>query len=123
MSSQVTPTAMLKVGKLIWITLSVIVLLVTLYSFNGKPNSDIEIFLGWSMLVLAFPTSLLVALLFAGIAMAADSLYSIAIPTSYFSLLVSWIFLFATGYWQWFVLVPRLWQKWKYRDTRAAPPA
>ena len=78
-------------SKAIWITLTVLVLFVSLYGFDGKPNSDIGIFFTWSMLILAFPSSLLVALFFAGLSIAVEELFSAVIPTSYWSLSVGWV--------------------------------
>ena len=104
-----------EVIRAIWILLAVIVLFMTLYSFDGKPNSDIGIFLAGSMLTLAFPISFLVVLLFVGVSIAVEQLFSVVSQTSYLSILVSWACLFTAGYWQWFVLLPWLWRKWKAR--------
>ena len=111
---------MLKVTRAIWVVLTVAVLLVTLYGFDGKPNSDIGIFLAWSMLGLAFPSSLLVALVLSGLSIASENFFSV-IPTSYPMLSLTWACFFAAGYWQWFVFVPWLWRKWKTR--RPARPS
>lgn len=108
------------IAKAAWIGVAVIALLITLYAFDGKPNSDIGIFLAWFTLVLAFPISLLVALLFTGVAIAAEKLFSAVIPESYLMLSVSWICFIAAGYWQWFVLLPWLWRKWKTRRAAGA---
>lgn len=115
-----TPTLLLKIVKAVWIALAGIVLFVSLYGFNGKPNSDIGIFFAWTMLILAFPSSLLVALLFTGVAIAAEKLFSAVIPESYLMLSVSWACFVAAGYWQWFVLLPWLWRKWKTRRVAGA---
>jgi len=113
----VIPTVLLKIAKGVWFTLTVLVLFVSLYGFDGKPNSDIGVFFVWSMLILAFPSSLLVALFFTGLSIAVDELFSAVIPTSYWSLSVGWICFLIAGYWQWFVLLPWLWRKWKTRRT------
>ncbi|MGH8769052.1 MAG: hypothetical protein ACREVT_12855 [Burkholderiales bacterium] len=102
-----------KITKAIWITLAVIVLFVTLYAFDGKTNSDIWIFLTWSMLILSFPASLIVSL----VHMALGVGFSITIKTSYLSLAIEWTAYFILGYWQWFVLLPWLWRKWKTRGS------
>ncbi|MFY9316652.1 MAG: hypothetical protein WAO95_13985 [Burkholderiales bacterium] len=100
-----------KVGKGIWIVLALVVLLVTLYGFDGKTNSDIWIFLTWSMLILSFPASLIVSLMHMVLGVG----FSITIKTSYVSLAIEWAAYFVLGYWQWFVLLPWLWGKWKTR--------
>ncbi|HXM83988.1 MAG TPA: hypothetical protein VN929_18990 [Burkholderiales bacterium] len=102
-----------RIAKAAWLGVAVAALLITLYAFDGRPNSDIGIFLAWFTLVLAFPISLLVALLFTGVAIAAEKLFSAVIPESYLLLLVNWVCFIAAGYWQWFVLLPWLWRKWK----------
>jgi hypothetical protein len=112
------PTMFFKVGKGIWIVLALVVLLVTLYSFDGKANSDIWIFQTWSMLILSFPASLIVSL----VHMVLGAGFSITIKTSYVSLAIEWAAYFVLGYWQWFVLLPWLWKKWKTRRGRGIVP-
>jgi hypothetical protein len=108
------------IAKVAWISIGVVALLIALFAFDGKPNSDIGIFLAWFTLVLAFPISWLVALLLTGVAIAGEKLFSAVIPTSYLSLSMSWLCFIAAGYWQWFVLLPWACRKWK---TRRAPDA
>jgi len=115
------PAMQSKFAKAIWVTLAAIVLLVTLYGFDGKPNSDIGVFLARSMLALAFPSSLLIAGVFAGISIGVEKFFSMVIPTSYWWIGITWLCFFVVGYLQWFVLVPWLWRKWKSR--RADGPA
>jgi len=105
----------MKIFKALWTMLAVIVLAVALYGYNGKPDSDIGIFLIWSMLILAFPSSVIVALLLTGLSIVTEKLFSKTIPTSYWWIVVTWLCFFAAGYWQWFVLSRRLWRKWKMR--------
>jgi len=42
------------IAKAAWIGIAIVALLVTLYGFDGKTNSEIWIVLTWSMLVLSF---------------------------------------------------------------------
>jgi hypothetical protein len=113
MQTQMMRTMLMKIAKGIWVALAVIVLAVSLYGFDGRPNSDVDIFLIWSMLALAFPSSLLVALLLSGVSIAVERLSSTVVPTSYWSIAITWVCFFAAGYWQWFVFLPSLWRKWK----------
>ena len=94
----------LKIIKSLWIAATVFVLAVTLYAYDGKPNSDIGIFFAWCMLFLSFPVGLLVSL--AHVALY-DGL-SVTIETSYLSFIVDWLGFFVLGYLQWFKLVPYL---------------
>src|SRR2546422_9441495 len=100
------PTVLLKIAKGGWITLTVLVLFVSLYGFDGKQNSDIGVFFVWSMLILAFPSSLLVALFFTGLSIAVDELFSAVIPTSCWSLSIGWVCFFVGGFLAWFVVAP-----------------
>lgn len=94
----------MKIAKALWIVTSVAALLIAIFGFDGKPNSDIGVFLAWSMLALSFPSGLLVSLahvvLYDGL--------SINIQTSYVSLSVDWLAWFLLGYVQWFKLLPYL---------------
>lgn len=106
------PATLSGVVKAFWIAIAIAVLAITLWGFDGKPNSDIGVFLAWSMLVLAVPSSFVVALVFSGIAMAADRFFSVVIPTTYVSLALTWACFAVVGYWQWFVLLPWIRRKW-----------
>lgn len=103
-----------KIAKVLWIGVAVFVLAVTLYAFDGTTNSDIGIFFAWCMLVLSFPSGLLVPLvhviLYDGLA--------IMVETSYLSFVFDWMGFFVIGYMQLFVLLPWLWHKWKIKRKR-----
>ncbi len=101
----------LKIIKALWIGATAFVLAVTLYAFDGKPNSDIGVFFAWYMLFLSFPGGLLVSL----IHVALDEGLSITIETSYLSFVLDWLGFFALGYLQWFKLLPWLVEKWRAR--------
>lgn len=49
------------VSKVIWLALTTAVLLGALHYFDGKPNSDVDILLGFGMLILSFPLGLLLS--------------------------------------------------------------
>jgi len=108
-------TSLLQFVKAVWVLLAILVLVVTLYGFDGKPNSDIGIFLGWSLLAISFPLSLVIAMLFSTFAIVAHEIWATTIPVTHLSLIVSWIAFVAAGYWQWFVLLPWLVRKLKER--------
>ena len=76
-----------------------------------KPNSDIGILFAWCMLVVSFPSGLLVSL-------AHVTLYeslSTTVETSYLSFVLDWAGFVALGYLQWFTLVPFLLRKLRTR--------
>jgi hypothetical protein len=97
-----------RIAKAAWAGVAVITLFLALYAFDGKSSSDIGVFLTWAMLVLAFPSSLLTSLLFTVIAIILEKLSSPAIPTSYPTLVLTWLGFFVIGYLQWFKLLPYL---------------
>lgn len=107
-----------KVLKALWILCCGFVLGLTLYRYVPNSGSDIGIFLIYGMLFLAFPASLLVAAMFALLAMLQERLgvpLLDVIENNYGGFCLMWLIFFLVGYWQWFVLVPWLWRKWKAR--------
>ena len=94
----------MKIIKTLWFGASIFVLCVTLYAFDGKPNSDIGIFFAWCMLFLSFPSGLLVSL----VHMTLYDGFSVAVETSYLSLVLDWVGFLVLGYLQWFKLLPYL---------------
>src|SRR5712691_9509348 len=98
---------MRRVAKLVWVGLCLVVLAVTLYLGDPGTKRDIDIFLIWSMLVLGFPSSGLIVLLFAGVSYVLYQHFSIA-PSAegaisfYAYLAFTWLAFFVVGYFQWF---------------------
>ncbi len=109
-----------KTSRALWVVLAVLVLVVVLRGFDGRPNSDIEEVLAWTMLPLGFPSSLLFPAAFAGYASAREALGQGPVVVTYLSLVVSWAVLFALGFIQWFVLVPALVRRLRARRARPA---
>ena len=105
-----------KVLKILWVSCSVAVLIATLARYTPDSSSDIGIFLVYGMLLLAFPISLLVAALFASLALLQER---IGVPllnlvsSNDVGLFVLWLVFFGAGYIQWFVLLPWLFRKWR----------
>lgn len=102
-----------------WLLLGVIILGFTLYNFDGKENSDVSIFLFWAMLVLSFPVSIAINLLFAGISYFVDNLFFGAIKVGYTYLFIVWFMFFLAGYFQWFKLIPFF--LGKFQKARSGP--
>ena len=103
----------LNIARIVWTALAACVLFVTLYGFDGKPNSDIGSFLAWVMVGLTAPLGLLVPLIHVGLYEA----FLLSIPTSYFSLSLDWLGFFVMGYLQWFKLAPFLFRRRKGRTS------
>jgi hypothetical protein len=100
-----------RVFKTLWAGVALLVLYLTLDLYDGKEYSDIWLFLTWAMIVLSFPSSLIISLAH----MALGAGLSITIQTSYLTLAIEWVVYFFLGYLQWFVLLPWLWRKWAAR--------
>ena len=99
----------------LWSLACVAVLLITIIKHDGAAESDIGIFLAWAMLTLTFPIGLLVAALFAALVIAQEELgiQTVGwIQSSYVDLALLWFVFVVAGYWQWFYLVPKLWNRW-----------
>ena len=116
-------TGLMTILKLTWIALAIGVLLVTLFFFDGKLNSDADILLAYGMLTLSFPIGLLIALIAGGLGHLAYSAFGYVFTVSYASIVVTWLVFCIGGYWQWFVLVPFLWRKLRARQSQSARPS
>lgn len=101
---------LMKIIKASWFIATLSVLFVTLYAFDGKPNSDIWIFLTWIMLILSFPASLVISLVHIALGH-----FSVTIDTTYISLTFEWAVYFTLGYVQWFKLLPYIVHKIRER--------
>ena len=104
-----------------WTVLAGLVLLVTVLFYDGRPNSDAEILLAYGMLILAFPMSIAIAVIVGVVNWAIHALFGVVVTASYLTLILGWAVFFAAGYWQWFVLVPRLLRS--IRNRRASSPS
>lgn len=96
--------ALLRGVKIVALSIAVLILGVTIYGYDGQPNSDIWIFLTWTMLALSFPAGLIVSLAH----MTLGTFFSITIETSYVSLTLEWLVYFLLAYLQWCKAVPYL---------------
>ncbi len=98
--------------KIAWISVCILLLVVTIYLFDGSSNSDVDTLLIWAMLALTFPIGFGCALLFSGITHVLYSCFSITLTNTYLTLLLIWVVYFGAGYIQWFKIIPYLTKKW-----------
>lgn len=99
--------------KWAWVLVAFAVLAGSLLLYDGKPNSDADVLLGYAMLALSFPLGSVLA---AGFGFLARFLFETAghiFTASYASMFAAWLALFIAGYLQWFVFVPKLWGWWR----------
>ena len=99
----------MKIVKWIWISLSMSVLLITLFNYDGSPNSDIGIFFTLAMEAITFPSGLL----YAGVFSFCVYTFSLTIPTSFIVFIISWACFVTLGYFQWFIAIPWIIRKIK----------
>ena len=102
---------MLKIIKIVWIILCVLVLFISFYYFDDDPKNDIDIFLILSMLFLSFPSGYVAAAVLKLIAILWVKIWGEPPSNSYLLIIIIWLPYFIVGYIQWFVLTPKL-VKW-----------
>lgn len=107
----------------VWITLSVLLLLLSMALFDGSPKSDADIVLGYGLLVLTVPLGGLLAILDGFVGRAAFHLLGLTATTTYTSLTFTWLVYSVVGYLQWFVFLPWLIGRWRARNERPASNA
>jgi small-conductance mechanosensitive channel len=110
-----------KIVKLLWIALCIVVLCITLYFYDGKPNSDISDFLVWTMVLLTFPLGLIVSLLIGWISFLLYESTEVVTSVSYGMLFLVWLVYFIVGYFQWFKMTPAFSQKLRSRNRPGFP--
>jgi hypothetical protein len=94
------------------------VLLATLYFLDGSPNSDAAALLYYGMLVLCFPISVVVSTIVGILARIAFETTGYTITTTVLWTITIWLLFLVPGYWQWFVLLPKLRVRWSWRTAR-----
>lgn len=112
---------MLKRSSLIlrglWVLLCFAVLAITIYGSGRPENRDNILVLTWAMFVLAFPSSVVLALIYSRLGnMLPDTPGLVA----YVTFFLTWLAFFCLGYLQWFFLVPLLVRKFRLRREGSA---
>jgi len=100
--------------KVLWITLTVVVLIATLYYYDGKSNSDADVLLALGMLTLSFPISWVVAAASSILGELGSDKFGLLFEVNYSSIFIRWVCLFIAGYWQ-FIAIPRV---FRYKALR-----
>lgn len=94
----------------IWLLACAAVLFIAVYSYEPNSANDVGPLFLWLMIMLTFPSGLLVASVAALIVVLVGSDASVSIsPTGYYVSL--WLVFVVAGYMQWFRLLPWLWRK------------
>lgn len=104
--------------KSLWALLSVVILCITLYTYDPEVGSDSGIFLVYGMLILAFPSSLVVAGLVTTLVLLQETInvpILDLIGNTHLGFVFLWFLFFLCGYYQWFKFLPWCWRKWLNR--------
>ena len=102
----------MKIIKWGWICLSIAILIVTLFNYDGGTFKDIDMFFVLAMEAISFPLGLLYAYAF-GIW---QDIFVVTIQVSYCYFIVSWTCIVILGYVQWFIAIPWVINKFKAKN-------
>ncbi len=101
-----------------WVLAAALILAVVLFAYDGKPNSDVGQLLLGAMVLIAFPAALMGAAAIGAAYAIAELCCGVVVKTSYFSPLIEWLVLAASGYLQWFVFMPWASRRWAARKAK-----
>lgn len=91
--------------KLIYLILCISILVYFEHGLDGKYDNESYILFGIIMTVIGFPLTIIGGILYAMLEVLISNWISIAYSVRIF---VLWLVLLATGYIQWFILLPKL---------------
>jgi hypothetical protein len=100
-------------AQAIWISICVVALIEAYKGYRGLSDWQLEEGLGFEMIVLSFPASLLViaGFIFTGMIL---GLFGFSLPSSSKpEMVATWLLFVVAGYAQWFALLPRFLQQRK----------
>ena len=112
-----------QIMKWTWLVLALLLLLFTVLVFDGTPNSDADIVLGYGLLILTFPIGLLVSVVEGFAGRAAFHVMGLNSTTTFLSLGATWLIYAVIGYLQWFVFIPWAICKLREKNDKSRPPS
>jgi hypothetical protein len=95
-----------------WLTICVVALVNALRYYQGKSDWRVEEGLASEMMILGFPSSLLISLALMLVGFICDRFGLHLPPPGRLEMITVWAIFVVAGYFQWFVIVPRLALKW-----------
>jgi hypothetical protein len=103
-----------------WLAICVAALVGALHGYQGRSDWKMEEGLGFEMLVLGFPASLLVVIVFMLIGFVLQMLGTGLPSSSRAEMVATWFILVIAGYIQWFRVVPYLIRSWRNNHSERA---
>lgn len=92
-----------------WIAICLVSLIEGYKGYRGASDWQVEEGLGFEMIVLSSPASLVVVVVFI-VTGTILGFFGLALPASSKpEMFTTWFFFVATGYIQWFVVIPKVW--------------
>lgn len=101
------------IAQFVWLGLCVVAVIEAYKGYRGVSDWQLEEGLGFEMVILSFPASLLVVLAFmaTGILL---GLFGFALPASSRpEMIATWLCFVIAGYVQWFIVVPNIPRWWR----------
>ena len=96
-----------------WLAICIAALVSALHGYRGKSDWQVEEGLAAEMIVLGFPSSVLVAICFTLFGFVLEKL-GIGLPSSSGAeMIATWIIFAIAGYIQWFLVIPYLVRSWR----------
>ncbi len=95
-------------------------LAVLLLAYIQREIHDTDVAFAYLMIYLTFPLGYALGVLVGFVFMVIYYLFGVEVPGGFLSNLCVWIFLVLTGYFQWFVLVPWIYQQIKKSSLKKA---
>lgn len=104
------------IAQFVWLGLCVVAVIEAYRGYRGVSDWQLEEGLGFEMIILSFPASLLVVLAFIATGTLLG-LFGLALPpSSRPEMIATWLCFVVAGYVQWFIVVPNVPRWW--RTTR-----
>lgn len=109
-------------ARFVWLAICVVALIGAVRGYQGKSDWKMEEGLAFEMLVLGFPSSLLVVLGFVTAGFLLQQ-FGVSLPTSSRAeMIMTWLIFVMAGCIQWFFVLPYLIRRWRNSRTRRSTP-
>ena len=104
---------MTKTKTIVWLFCCILVLLIPLKNIH---NGEAHILFASLMIILSFPLGYLLMTVVGLMTFALNKYMGVPTPSNEIMLIPLWLLFVFTGYYQWFVLTPKLWKKFRGKN-------